>query len=248
MELNMKWLIKPIKVEIQKTKLLMQMLECADIPFDIVHTIDGVMYDNNKEKYVLKPEEKYFVCGSYQLARAVAVTHPEACFTIEQYSFDDWYGIFGRENMLNGYAQICKPQDIQWHNEEMFVRPLFDTKSFNGGIYNKTTLVTDVDCLVAPIQHIQKEFRFFVLDGKIIGKSQYKMAGNLFPSSIVDEDAILFAQKMIQKFKYPGYVIDIATTDGQCKIVELNCFNASGFYEIDLWKFIDSVTNYFDGL
>ena len=241
----MKWLLKPIKVEQEKIILLMKMLATADISFDIVHTLDGNIYDNEKQPYILNDNEKYFVCGSYQLARAVGKTHSEGCFLLEDYTFKDWYEIFGAENMLNEYIQIAKTHDIVWHNEEMFVRPLMDSKAFNGGVFNKNTLKTDVECVVAPIQQIQKEFRFFVLGGKIIGQSQYKMNGDLFPSSMVDEDAKLFAEKMIKKFDFPGYVIDIASTNGRCSIVELNCLNASGFYEVDLWKFINGVLNYY---
>lgn len=242
----MKWILKPIKVEQQKMTLLMNMLKVAEIPFDIVHTLEGQIYDSEKNIYQLDDKEKYFVCGSYQLAKVVGKTHPEGCFLLEDYTFNDWYRIFGKENMLNPNVQIAYPKDIVWSDDEMFVRPLMDSKDFNGGVYNKNTLTTEVECLVAPLQHIQKEFRFFVLGGKIIGKSQYKMNGQLFPSSMVDEDAENFAREMIQKFDFPGYVIDIATTDGRCSVVELNCFNASGFYEIDLWKFVSGVIDFYE--
>lgn len=242
----MKWLIKPIKVENKKMELLMKMLSSVDIAFDIVHTLDGKLYDKEKKPYILRDEEKYFVCGSYQLTKVVSQTHKEASFVLDDYTFKDWYDIFGKENMLNENIQIAEAKDIIWINEEMFVRPLLDSKAFNGGIFNKNTLNTDVICVAATLQHIQKEFRFFVLDGEIIGSSQYKMNGELFPSSIVDEDAKQFVNEMIKKFDFPGYVIDIASTNGQCKIVELNCFNASGFYEIDLWKFMEKVTNYYE--
>lgn len=242
----MKWLIKPIKVENKKIELLMKMLSSVDIAFDIVHTLNDKIYDNNKQEYNLKENESYFVCGSYQLAKVVSKTHKEASFVLDDYTFNDWYEIFGKENMLNENIQISKPDDIKWINEEMFVRPLLDSKAFNGGVFNKNTLHTDVMCVVALLQNIQKEFRFFVLDGQIIGSSQYKMNGDFFPSNIVDDDAKSFAEEMIKKFDFPGYVIDISTTNGKCKIVELNCFNASGFYEIDLWKFMEKVTSYYE--
>lgn len=242
----MKWLIKPTLLESGKIKSIMNMLDAADIQYDIVHTLNGVMYNSNKEEYKFDKAIQNFVCGSYQLAKAVDKIQPSACFLLDDFSFKDWYKIFGAENMLNSSAQFAYPKDIVWTSEEMFVRPLHDTKSFNGGIYNANNIPVDVECMVAPLQEIQKEFRFFVLDGKIIGSSQYKMNGQLFASSLVDEDAKVFAQEMIEKFDFPGYVIDIAVTNGKCSIVELNCFNASGFYEIDLFKFISSVIDYYE--
>lgn len=243
-----KWLIKPTVLEKDKISSVMRMLSVANVPFDIVHTVGGIMYNSNKEVYTLNENEQHFVCGSYQLARAVEKIQPSATFLLEDYTFKDWYKIFGKENMLNPNVQFAKPSEIVWTAEEMFVRPLMDTKSFNGGVYNKNMLTVDVECVVAPIQKIQKEFRFFVLGGKIIGKSQYKMNGELFPSSIVDSDAVEFAQEMIKLFDFPGYVIDIASTNGKCSVVELNCFNASGFYEIDLWTFVSGVLDYYENL
>lgn len=243
-----KWLIKPTVLEQGKMQSIMRMLDVAGIPYDIVHTLNGVMYSAEKEVYTLDLNEQHFVCGSYQLARAVHKIQPSATFLLEGYSFKDWYTIFGKENMLNTDVQFAYPKDIVWADQEMFVRPLHDTKSFNGGIYSPLSELPDVECIVAPIQQIQKEFRFFVLGGKIIGSSQYKMNGSLFPSSIVDRNATGFAEKMIEKFDFPGYVIDIATSGERCSIVELNCFNASGFYEIDLYRFILGVLEYYDNL
>lgn len=100
-------------------------------------------------------------------------------------------------------------------------------------------------CVVARIQEIYKEFRFFVIDKKIVSASQYKMNGQLVTSSIIDTDAENFAEKMIKKFDYPGYVIDIADTKRGYKIVELNCLNASGLYEIDLYKLVQAVDNFY---
>lgn len=241
----MKWLIKPTNLEMEKVKSVMRILDIAETPYDIVHTLDGVMYTSDKKVYEFNPQEQHFVCGSYQLARAVNKIQPSAVFLLEEYSFKDWYKIFGVENMLNPNVQFAKPKDVVWTDEEMFARPLFDTKDFNGGIYNANTLKWDVECVIAPLQKIQKEFRFFVMGGEIIAASQYKMNGELFPSSMVDNEARNFAKEMIKKFKFPGYVIDIAVTNGKCSVVELNCLNASGFYEIDLWKFVEGVLNYY---
>lgn len=242
----MKWLIKPTLLEQNKIQSVIRMLEISDIPYDIVHTLDGVMYNSDKEVYELDLSQQHFVCGSYQLAKAFHKLQPSATFLLDNYNFKDWYKIFGKENMLNPEVQFTNTKNINWINEEMFVRPLEDTKSFNGGIYNSNSILPDVQCIVAPLKQIQKEFRFFVLNGEIIGESQYKMNGELFPSSIIDNQAKEFAKTMIQKFPFPGYVIDIALTNNQCNIVELNCFNASGFYVINLYKFIEKITTYYN--
>lgn len=242
----MKWLIQPVKIEAEKINLLMRFLKIAEIDFDIVYPLEGKVFNENKELYQYDENETYFVCGSYPLTRNVFKDRKEAVFSLDEYSFKDWYRIFGSENMVNENPQIVEAKDIKWINEEMFVRPLLDTKSFNGGIYNRNTLSFNGICVVAPIKEIKKEFRFFVINGEIIGSTQYKLNGELYSSYIVDEGAKEFASKMIKKFKFDGYVIDIAQVDDDYKIVELNCLNASGFYEINLNSFINGVINFYE--
>lgn len=242
----MKWLIQPTKVEESQCKTLMELLKIADISYDIVYPLNGEVLNPDKTPYVYDKNETYFVCGSYPLTRNVFKDRKEAVFSLEDYSFEDWYNIFGKENMVNSNPQIVLAKDIKWTDEEMFVRPLLDTKSFNGGIYNQNTLKFDGVCVVAPIKTIAKEFRFFVIDGNIVGASQYKLNGELYSSSLVDEPAKEFASEMIKRFQFDGYVIDIAQVDNSYKIVELNCLNASGFYEINLTSLINAVTSFYE--
>lgn len=78
----------------------MNMLDAIDVHYDIVHTLSGVMYNSNKEEYKIDKSVQNFVCGSYQLAKAVDKVQPSAYFLLDDFSFKDWYKIFGAENML----------------------------------------------------------------------------------------------------------------------------------------------------
>lgn len=219
----------------------MQSIDCANVPYDIVYPIMGWILDGNKKEYVFDENEQYFTIGSYPLSRYVKKKSPKSVFSLDDYTFKDWYKIFGAENMLNPNPQFALAKDIKWINEEMFVRPLLDNKDFNGGIFNKNTLKFEGECVAATLQTINKEFRFFILDGKVIAKTQYKQNGELFESSLVDEGAISFVKEMIKKFNFEGYVIDVALVNETYKIVELNCLNASGFYSIDLYHFLNEI-------
>jgi glutathione synthase/RimK-type ligase-like ATP-grasp enzyme len=85
-----------------------------------------------------------------------------------------------------------------------------------------------------------------VIDKKIIGASLYKINGSLATSNVIDEKIVDFAKEMIEKFDFSGYVIDIATVNDEQKIMELNCLNAAGFYDINLYNFINAVTDYYE--
>ena len=241
----MKWLIQPVKVEKEKMEELMDMLEKADIPFDIVYPIKGEILTPEKTPYIFNDKETYFVCGSYPLTRYVHKIRPEAVFSLENYSFDNLMEIFGKENFVNYDAKVLDSKDLIWNEEEYFIRPLNDDKAFNGGIYNSNTFQYEGDIVVAKLKSISQEHRFFVINGEIITGSRYKVAGSFSSSPIIDDGALSFAKKMIEKFKEPGFVIDIATINNEYKIMELNCFNASGFYDINLYKYIVAVENYY---
>ena len=242
----MRFLVQPTKIESIQMNTLFNLLDIAGIKYDKVYPLDSKILNADKSEYLFDANEQYFVIGSYPLTRYVHKIRPEAVFSLDSYDFEDWYLFFGEENMLNPKPQICMAKDIDWRNEELFVRPLEDTKSFNGGIYNKNTLVFEGMCLAAPIQQISKEFRFFVLNNKIIAQSQYKQNGELYVSSLVDDKAIVFANEMIKCFKSPGYTLDVAYVNGEYKIVELNCFNASGFYAINLYVFLNEIIAYLE--
>lgn len=242
----MKWLIQPVKIESKQIDLLMYMLAQAEIEYDIVYPFQGMVLNADKTPYKYDTKETYFVCGSYSLTRNVYKDRKESVFSLENYSFDDFINIFGIKNFVNHDAKIIHSKDIVWEKDEYFIRPLKDDKAFNGGIYNKKTFKYEGDIVLADLKHISKEYRFFIIDNQIVTSSLYKIDGELSTSSVIDRDVQDFAQEMIKLFNFPGFVIDIAKVDNSCKIMELNCLNASGFYDINLYKLINSVTDYYE--
>lgn len=242
----MKWLIQPTKVEEEKIKELINILEKAGIDYDLVYPFENKVVKQDKTLYHYDDDEKYFVCGSYSLTRNVYKERKEAVFSLDKYKFDDFIAIFGSENFVNHDAKIVNYKKIVWEDYAYFLRPVNDDKSFNGGVYSKNDVINcHEDVIVAKVKKINKEHRFFIIDGKIVTASLYKVNGLISTSDVIDEGAIEFAESMIKKVNFPGFVIDIATIGNEYKIVELNCLNASGFYEINLYKLIDSVERYY---
>lgn len=244
----MKWLIQPVKLEQEKVHELMNMLERASIGYDIVYPLEGQVLNPDKTPYVYEDNERYFVCGSYPLTRNVYKDRKESVFSLENYSFQDIMNIFDAKNFVNHDAKLINSKDMIWSEEEYFIRPANDDKSFNGGIYNANTFDYEGDIVVANLKHISKEHRFFIIDGQIVTGSLYKINGSLSTSPVIDEGAMNFAKEMIEKFDYPGFVIDVATVDNECKIMELNCLNAAGFYDISLYKLVNAVMDYYENV
>ena len=140
-----------------------------------------------------------------------------------------------------------------------FMRPYHDTKSFAGQIINRgdfqdwkekirriqdenyTTISTNTLVVVAPLKKILREYRFFIVDGRVITGSLYKMGDRVTYQENTD-DAGAFAQKMTFDFEPSrAFVLDIALTEEGYKVIEANCFNSAGLYACDVNKIVNAV-------
>jgi hypothetical protein len=145
-------------------------------------------------------------------------------------------------------------------SKDMFIKPSRDQKAFNPGILEAGTTVEsfiksqhyeefflDEVLIVAPVKEIYSEYRFFVVDGSVITGSMYKMNGKL----LIKEDVpplILDCAKDYAKLYHPDkvFTMDLADTPEGIKIVEYNCWNASGLYATDAQKIFFAVHDFIE--
>lgn len=167
-------------------------------------------------------------------------------------------------NLLNYDSEILKASDtINWNPGEIkFIRPTQDTKAFNGTVFsqnvweefienhlynykseffNENTLIQ-----VSTVKEIYKEIRFWVVNGKVITGSQYRLGNQTILDSYYEDEARDFAQSMVNLFSLaPAFVIDVCLTDSGWKVVECGCINCAGFYKADLQKVIIALEDLF---
>lgn len=168
------------------------------------------------------------------------------------------YSKYWKENMLNWDSKIQKLSDPV-HEEFFFARPTGDNKIFKGECYDKDTwdyMVgeftqnggnTDSLVQISKPKEIMQEVRCFVIKGKVITASYYKIGNSVTYKECHEEDILAFAQEMVDVFQLAdAFVIDICRTDKGLKIVECNCFNCSGFYAIDMQKLISALEENFN--
>jgi hypothetical protein len=207
-----------------------------------------------------QPETNHvFVFGSSKIARIAATRnwHPGS-FMNDNHDFEVYSKFYG-DNLLNYNSIVQKVLDkITWEpGEKKFIRPTKDNKAFTGRVFvdNEWNEIIEnslenvksrfnVNTMIQinkPIK-IFKEIRFWVVDGKIITGSMYKIGDTVLYSDVYEEEAELFAEKMIDTYKPAEcFVIDVCETSEGWKIVEINCFNCSGFYRADLQKLLMAV-------
>lgn len=146
-------------------------------------------------------------------------------------------------------------------NEPLFIRPIDDSKSFTGQIMNlsdildwkkkivaikDTALTEDTEIVVGIPYKINKEWRNFIVNGKVITSSRYMKNQQLSKDADdVPEEMIRLCEKACQIFQPEDiFVMDIAETGGEYYILECGCMNSAGFYNADIEKLVLSVQDY----
>lgn len=178
------------------------------------------------------------------------------------------YGSYYGHNMLNHDGYIIKfgdplPEKIP---RLFFSRPAEDTKSYSGGIFTREhweeftkpvvledsnviqNLSADTKIFVAPLKNIQQEIRVWIVDGEPITISQYKIGSRVnYLNMDHNEEAYYFAKQMAKLFcPARAFVLDICLSEDEYKVVEINCINCAGFYDLDMSKLLQSLEKSFN--
>jgi hypothetical protein len=175
------------------------------------------------------------------------------------------YGKYYGENMLNHDGRIINfgdkaPDD---YPELFFARPTKDTKQFTGQVFSKEswnewskeiedsslkqTLTKETQILIAPCKNIQQEIRCWIVDGKPVTISQYKIGSRVnYLNMDNNQEALIFAKEICDLYcPARAFVLDICLSNDEYKVVEINCINCSGFYDGNMSKLIQSLENTF---
>lgn len=188
-----------------------------------------------------------------------------------KYLMDNYLKQWG-DHMLSSEARVLKfgefiaedhDPDSSW-----FMRPNDDSKSFDGNVrnfgdvekwFNKIKNMFDnvgldenTEILVGPAYRIRKEWRNFVVNGKVVSSSLYREDFRLKKSADdIPTEMIEFVEARAREYS-PNevFVMDIALCGGDHEyyIIECGCMNSVGFYHSDIEKIITSVTEHVQSL
>lgn len=167
---------------------------------------------------------------------------------------------------LRDIPERLAPEMLANDGKEWFLRPVDDSKEEPGNVKStgeiirmaERVLALDEDeipggslrhdtllMLTEPVR-ILREWRLWVVKGRIVTHSLYREGLRVVYRHEIDDDALEFAQRMVDLNPgyAPAYVIDICRTDEGLKLLETNSINAAGFYAADLLKLAAAI----DGL
>lgn len=227
-------------------------LERLELPYEIIKVVPFIDTIEFKTK-----RKDVFPFGAVKLARiSKKLNWIPGSQLNENHNFFV-YKKYYKKNLLNYDSKIIKIHDNFSTNKRFFARPCADTKDFTGKEFDilewnefKKYFLTNspdknIDVQIAPIKKIQKEIRFWIVKGRIITTSQYKLGNKTVYDENVDKDAHNFCNRMIKIFQLnDAFVMDICLVDGKYKIVECGCINCAGFYKADLQKLLVALEKY----
>lgn len=212
--------------------------------------------DNSEEviqSFILN--ERVMIYGSKTFATIAENMKLEpGSFMTEQFEFEIFQRELGNE-LLNNQFMIGELSTLNPIAEEFFIRPTGNTKLFTGMSITKKdflewqkredkedSLYIGQTLMVAPLQSIKAEYRFFVVNQKVITGSSYKVDGKVDISCKPSFEVIRYTEKMVDKFPLAkAFVIDIAETEKGLKVIEYNNINTSGLYGCDELAFVRAI-------
>ena len=146
---------------------------------------------------------------------------------------------------------------------QVFIRPDEGDKPFNGEVvayenlnewYEYTSKYDDPAkniyklAVIASPEPIQREWRLVIQNGTVVTGSLYRKIVDGRSSVEIEEgysiEAAQFAEKIIAESKWqphPLFVMDIAESNGEMKLVEIGSVSACGLYACDLRKVVNAM-------
>lgn len=243
----------------------MATLERFNIPYSIHKVVPFV------GELMPKPEVecKNVICmGSYSMRHtAKKEGWIPGVYDLEPFDFRIQLKHWGR-HMLNADAWVGRFEDANFDEELMFIRPVLDSKSFAGKVFTKeefyewkrkvvvlneddgSSLDKDTIIQVCSPKKIYAEYRFWIVDQKIVTYSLYKRGDKVMYSSDVDQHVINYVNEILriknQKLDisaiaantgwapHKAFVLDVCETPDGMRVVEINTLNSAGFYAANM--------------
>lgn len=189
---------------------------------------------------------------------------PGLFFNEDTFSIENYIKVWGKY-MLNSDAKVTTFKEFALENHVddslWFIRPDADDKSFNGDVktfrqikdwsktftqFDNSNLTEDTKIVVGPPYNIKKEWRNYIVDGKVVASSLYRQDFRLKKSrNDVPEDMIKFVEDRCREYMpHKIFAMDIALCGDEYYIIECGCLNSVGFYDADISKIVKSVTDF----
>lgn len=129
----------------------------------------------------------------------------------------------------------------------VFVRPDSPLKPFSGRVVPREAIALRafdhgfyfedeaLPVIVAPVRKVDREWRFVVVEGKIVAGSGYEAKRRSAVPGQPEGEPWLFASQIAEAFEAPQavHVLDLCEADGRLHLLEVNPFSGADLYACD---------------
>ncbi|MEC1158728.1 ATP-grasp domain-containing protein [Cytobacillus horneckiae] len=263
----MKWLVQEFLNNSSNIIRILNALEKCSVDYllvrvnqdnslSVIDKENKIPLDNSEEaiqEFILN--EQIMVYGSKAFAKIAQDMELEpGSFMNDKFEFEVFQRELGNELLNNEiiYGELSTLYPI---GEEFFIRPTGNTKLFTGMTVTKEDFLDwqerenredspyiGQSLMIAPIQRIKAEYRFFVVNQKIITGSSYKVGDKINSSCKPSVEIEEYVKQIVDRFPLAkAFVIDIAETEKGLKVVEYNNINTTGLYGCDEIAFVRAI-------
>jgi len=264
---KIRWIIQENNYATQDKQALINACEKRQLAYQLVNIIP---FSNELPKFGDSTAEEYIYYGSTTMMNRVYSQYnaPLGLFyNHKTFSMQNYIQQWGNY-MLSSDAQFMTfgafvEQDYP-KDRLFFVRPDADSKAFAGQVLsfgdiqqwakslatleNNEELHLHTKIMASTPYHIEKEWRNFIVNGKVFTSSRYAQNFRVDKSATdIPKEMIQFVEARCKEYQpHDVFVMDIAKCSGKHEyyIIECGCMNAVGFYHADIDKYVNTLTQY----
>lgn len=208
------------------------------------------------------PDACLVIVGSIPFTRHFMRLHKGNCpgayydderFRCSQYMHQlpaDW--LLNEQHVFVPYAQLMRRYNWffdLFQSDTLFIRPDSGAKTFTGlsvrrdqasqafsALRQLTNVPSETLTLISRAVSVEVEYRFVIINRKVVAGSRYMVNGEIDISREVDSVCQALAQQ-VANHAYQvdiAYTCDVAISNGRPKVVEFNAFSTSGLYGCDI--------------
>jgi len=267
-----KWLLETTVFEQNADNKMIELFEQKGIECKLAHGAHEI-WGVKTYLDLFGPQDCVVVRGSIEFCGQVARESPwvpGVYMTMDNYDCTNYYPVFGdcllnQDYTMLPYGELRRKRDWLFETlgeqNALFIRPNRGAKIFKGQVIYKERFEKDLKqlgfyevpdrelCVVARPQNLTSEFRFVIVDGKVVTGTKYIVGGKLVenPGPLGAIPSMAVVQYLVDT--HPTYRPDRAwcldmclTKDGRFKVLEVGAFSCAGLYGCDVDKIIDAVS------
>lgn len=193
---------------------------------------------------ILDKDEYYFSVGSYNLAIYLKEKRFKHGHNLDNLSQDIQMINWGSNLFLNSSSMILLDHnDLKFFKGKRFFRTVKDTKNFSAGCFEYDEIKYQdlvFPLMMASVRKIEAEYRFIIINNEIVDNSSYLINNK---PNIIEKASISFSyfvESLLEKWvPTDNFIIDIASVNGEPKVIEVNNIHCSRFYGCSINKVIN---------